>query len=111
MKFESDPRKIEGELHKMSQDRVRFIPSRTIRSMIRHGRLDQLERFRINGVQAISVEGQETDRLGRIAWMVWTATLIVHVESDHGANAPPGRSHADLHEELHGGTATPPRPD
>jgi hypothetical protein len=78
---------------------------------IRHGRLDQLEKFRINGVQAISVEGQETDRLGRIAWMVWTGTLLIHVESDHGANPPPGRSHADLHEEPHGGKATPPRPE
>lgn len=79
--------------------------------MIRHGRLDQLERFRIDGVQAISVEGQETHRLGRIAWVVWTGMLIVHVESDHGAKPPPAGSHADLHEELHGGTAIPPPPD
>ena len=95
----------------MGKSRKRFIPSRTLRSKIRHGRLDELERFTVNGVQAISVEGQDTDRLGRIAWMVWSGMLIAHVEDDHGANPGATRSHANLHEELHGGRAIPPRSD
>jgi hypothetical protein len=110
---ETDPLKIESTLYGWSKGREKFIPSRTLRSKIRHGRLDQLERFTVNGVQAISVEGQDTDRLGRIAWMVWTGLLTVHLEEDHKADwmNMPG-SNDDIHEQLHGrGVPLPPPPD
>jgi hypothetical protein len=113
MKYEGDPRRIEASLVKLGKDRERFIPSRSLRSMIRHGRLDQLERFKVNGIQAISVEGQETDRLGVVAWMVWTGILTTHLEKDHKADWQnmPG-SNGDIHERLHGhGVPLPPRPD
>jgi hypothetical protein len=96
---------IERKLAKLAKGRERFIPSKTIRSMIRHGHMDQLERFTVDGVQAISVEGQNRGRLGKIAWMVWTGTLETHLEQDHGGwkfdpSAP--RSNTATHEDMHG---------
>lgn len=73
--------------------------------MIRHARLDRLERLKVGGVQAISVKGQRIARLGRIAWMVWTGLLITHLEDDHKVHddGTSRRSTVEIHDELHRG--------